>query len=132
MGRADLLRTLTCAGALGVVLGAIPGCTVEPYYPVVDGEYPAACIATTDPVTYNGFPSYWCDGLWYYRGMDGRWAHYNREPPELYRHRAEAAPGRRTYEPPRPGPRPPPPAAGHPEGTPPAGGRPGGGGGGHH
>jgi len=102
VSRASLLRALLCAAALGGGLGATVGCEVgveAATYPVVDdGYYPAACIATTHPIYYNGFATYWCAGLWYYRMPSGRWAHYGREPRELYEGRMRAAPERRTYE----------------------------------
>ena len=94
------VRTIACAAALGVAIVCTAGCEagVEPAYPVVDGYYPAACVATTTPFYFNGVATYWCAGLWYYRGPGGQWAHYSHEPPELYEHRMRAAPERRTYE----------------------------------
>ena len=101
MGRAGL-RALACVAALGGVVGVTPACEVGVEgadYPVAyGGAYPDGCIATTEAVYYNGYPSYWCGGLWYFRGEGGRWGHYDREPPGLYGRRAQGAPARRTYE----------------------------------
>jgi hypothetical protein len=110
MSSARLLQAIACAGAVV----AISACTEEANYPVVDDVYPAECIATTSPVFFDGVPAYWCEGIWYYREPGGRWAHYAREPEELYRRRIEALPARRTYEHPAPVPRPPGPPPGNP------------------
>ncbi len=102
MSRPEWLRALACVAALGAVVVGTPACELGVEgadYPVGYGdEYPAACVATTDAVYYDGYPSYWCGGAWYFRGDGGRWGHYNREPPGLYAHRAGGSPGRRTYE----------------------------------
>src|ERR1019366_3338538 len=103
MIRAGLLRALACAAALGGGVAAPPACEVGVEgvdYPVPYGDaYPDGCVATTEAVYYNGQPSYWCGGLWYFRGEGGRWGHYNREPPGLSQHRVQGGPGRRNYEP---------------------------------
>ncbi|MGA7119169.1 MAG: hypothetical protein WBY94_03680 [Polyangiaceae bacterium] len=101
MSRPGLFRSLACAVALGGVVVVTSACDVGLVgagYPVGYGEYPDGCIATTDAVYYNGYPSYWCGGLWYFRGEGGRWGHYDREPPGLYGRRGEGFPARRTYE----------------------------------
>lgn len=106
MSRARLLRAVALVAALGGTIVAIPACNLgveSADYPVVYGDYPEGCIATTDAVYYNGYPSYWCGGLWYFRGEGGRWGHYGREPPGLYQHRMGGAPARRNYEPGRSG-----------------------------
>jgi len=79
-----LLRALACVAALGGAIAVTPACEVGlegADYPVAYGDYPDGCIATTEAVYYNGYPSYWCGGLWYFRGEGGRWGHYDREPP---------------------------------------------------
>jgi hypothetical protein len=101
MSRAGLLRTIACLAALGGALAVIPACDfgIEGAdYPVAYGDSPDGCIATTEAVYYNGYPSYWCGGLWYFRGEGGRWGHYGREPPGLDEHRMGGGPGRRNYE----------------------------------
>jgi hypothetical protein len=102
MQRVGLLRTLVCGAAISGLVVVLPACEagVEGAdYPVAYGEYPDGCIATTDPVYYNGYPSYWCGGFWYFRGPGGRWGHYDREPRELAQHRVGGGPARRNYEP---------------------------------
>jgi hypothetical protein len=103
MSRAGLHRALACLVALGGVIAAAPACEVGvegPDYPVAYGDaYPDGCIATTEAVYYNGYPSYWCGGLWYFRGEGGRWGHYDREPRGLYQSRELGGPARRNYEP---------------------------------
>ena len=101
MSRAGLLRTLVWTVALGGIVAVTPACEVGVEgadYPVAYGDAPDGCIATTEAVYYNGYPSYWCGGLWYFRGEGGRWGHYDREPPGLYQHRAQGGPVRRNYE----------------------------------
>jgi hypothetical protein len=101
MSRAGLLRAIARVAALGGVIAVTPACEfgVEGGdYPVAYGDYPDGCIATTDAVYYDGYPSYWCGGLWYFRGEGGRWGHYDREPPGLYQHRMQGGPARRNYE----------------------------------
>jgi hypothetical protein len=71
-------------------------------YPVGDdgayGDYPSdAYIATTEPVYFNGYASYWYGNRWYYQN-GGRWNHYDREPAGLYQRRMQGAQRRRTYE----------------------------------
>jgi hypothetical protein len=104
MSRAGWLRVFARVAALGGAIALTPACEVGvgAEYPVAYGEYPDGCIATTDAVYYNGYPSYWCGGVWYFRGEGGRWGHYGREPPGLYQHRLQGGPGRRNYEPSRP------------------------------
>jgi hypothetical protein len=96
------LRALVCVVAVGGVVLVLSACDVGVEgadYPVAYGGYPDGCIATTDPVYYNGYPSYWCGGSWYFRGEGGRWGHYDREPRELGERRMRGAPPRRNYEP---------------------------------
>lgn len=100
MSRVGMSRALACVAVLGGAV-LVPACEVGVIgagYPVGYGDYPDGCIATTDPVYYDGNPSYWCGGLWYFRGEGGRWGRYDREPPELYQHRLQQAPARRNYE----------------------------------
>jgi hypothetical protein len=102
MSGAGLLRAFVCVAAVSGVIIVLPACEVGMEgadYPVAYGEYPDGCIATTDPVYYNGSPSYWCGGFWYFRGAGGRWGHYDREPPGLAQHRMQGVPARRNYEP---------------------------------
>ena len=99
MTRADWFRRLGCIVAFGAAVGTA-GCEVGvegAAYPVYDDEFPAACIATTDPVYYGDYPTYWCDGVWYFRGEGGRWGHYAHEPAGLRGRRG--GPARRNYEP---------------------------------
>jgi hypothetical protein len=102
MIRAGLLRAFAGVAALGGAIVFTPACEVGieggADYPVAYGDYPDGCIATTDPVYYNGYASYWCGGFWYFRGGGGRWGRYDREPPGLYQHRLQGAPARRNYE----------------------------------
>jgi hypothetical protein len=114
-------RRLACAIGVCAILVASPGCGLEvgAVYPGFGYEdYPPdEYIATTEPVYFEGRPSYWYGDRWYYR-QGGRWSHYDREPPGLYQRRMQGPPVRHTYEPyrGRPGPAP----AAH------FGGRPGG------
>jgi hypothetical protein len=98
-----VLRAFACFAALGGVVAVVPACEVGVEgadYPVAyGGGYPDGCIATTDAVYYNGSPSYYCGGYWYFRGEGGRWGHYDREPPGLYQRRIGGGFGRRNYEP---------------------------------
>ncbi|MGO8997846.1 MAG: hypothetical protein ACLQVI_31390 [Polyangiaceae bacterium] len=100
------LRAFTCVAVLGGVAAVVPACEVGVEgadYPVAyGGGYPDGCIATTDAVYYNGYPSYYCGGYWYFRGEGGRWGHYDREPRGLYQRRIGGGGGgvvRRNYEP---------------------------------
>jgi|SRR5450432_985155 len=103
MSRAGLLRALAFAAALGGVVAATPACElgVEGVdYPVAYGDaYPDGCIATTEAVYYDGYPSYFCGGVWHFRGEGGRWGQYDREPRGLSQHRVQGSPARRNYEP---------------------------------
>jgi hypothetical protein len=101
MSRTGLLRALACVAALGGLLVFVPACEVGVEggdYPVAYGDYPDGCVATTEPVYYDGNPSYWCGGVWYFRGPGGRWGHYDREPRGLYDRRIQGGPARRNYE----------------------------------
>ena len=91
---------MACVFVLGAALSTIAaGCgfAVESGYGY-DSDYPPdTYIATTEPFYFDGRPTYWYGGHWYYR--DGaRWAHYDREPPALYQRRMQGAPVRRNYE----------------------------------
>jgi hypothetical protein len=100
------LRTMLLAVALSA---AAVGCGVEAGadYPVNDygGGYPPdGYIATTEPVYYGGYATYWYGGSWYYRDGGGRWGHYDREPAALAQRRMQGGPVRRRYEVARPRP----------------------------
>ncbi len=96
-------RRLVVAATLVASSGLLTGCEVG-----VGADYPAgyygddyppdAYIATTSPVYYDGYPSYWYHGRWFYRNGGG-WAHYDHEPRGLYDRRVAAPPVRRNYEP---------------------------------
>ena len=49
-------------------------------------EPPAAFVATSEPVYFEGRPHYWYNNQWYYRDH-GRWSYYRTEPPFLYQRR---------------------------------------------
>jgi len=99
------LRRMAFAVALAATVAATAGCggvEMEADYPGADygayGDYPPdAYIATTEPVYFNGYASYWYGGRWYYQN-GGRWNHYDREPAGLYQRRMQGAQRRRTYE----------------------------------
>ncbi len=102
----DMLRAVALAVVVGV--GA-SGCGVEAEADYPSGYYgdypPDAYIATTEPVYYGGFATYWYGDRWYYRDGGGRWSHYDREPPVLAQRRMQGGPPvRRTYEVARPRP----------------------------
>jgi hypothetical protein len=101
-GKSSVLRTAALAVCLS--LGAV-GCGVEVGAGYPDNDYggypPDAYIATTEPVYYGGFATYWYGGRWNYRDGSGRWNHYDREPAPLSQRRMQGAPVRRTYEPSR-------------------------------
>jgi hypothetical protein len=104
---ASMLRRMACAAALAAAAMATVACGMEvgagyPAGAYYDDYPPDAYIATTEPVYYNGYASYWYGGRWYYRN-GGRWNHYDREPAALGQRRMQAAPGRRNYEPSRAG-----------------------------
>lgn len=100
-----MLRRIVFTVALGASVVATAGCgglEMDAGYPGGDGsgygDYPSdAYIATTEPVYYDGYPSYWYGGRWYYRNGGG-WNHYDREPAGLYQRRMQGAQRRRTYE----------------------------------
>ncbi len=56
-----------------------------------DGYPPDAYIATTTPLYYQGYPTYWYGGRWYRREPLG-WRAYRTEPNFLYERRVRAAP----------------------------------------
>jgi hypothetical protein len=101
----SMLRRIVFTVALGASVVATAGCgglEMDAGYPGGDGsgygDYPSdAYIATTEPVYYDGYPSYWYGGRWYYRNGGG-WNHYDREPAGLYQRRMQGAQRRRTYE----------------------------------
>jgi len=99
MGRSAMGR-MACVLVLGAAVATIAagcGVAVGAGYGY-DGDYPPdAYIATTEPFYFDGRPTYWYGGQWYYRD-GGRWTHYNREPPGLYQRRMQGAPVRRNYE----------------------------------
>src|ERR1700691_2610576 len=72
-----------------VAVASLSGCAEEvavappPQPAVAVGIYPPdAYIATAAPVYYNGVPSYYYGGRWYYRNA-GAWAYYGAEPAYL-------------------------------------------------
>lgn len=104
-----MLRRMALTIALGASVVATSGCggmEMDADYPVGDnggygagyGDYPPdSYIATTEPVYFGGYPSYWYGGRWYYQN-GGRWNHYDREPAGLYQRRMQGLSGRHTYE----------------------------------
>ncbi len=95
------LAAMLAAGA-AVVLGctACGGVAVEADYPVTEyDDYPPdGYIATTEPVYFEGHPTYYYRGRWFYRD-GGHWHHYDHEPAHLQQWRSRARPERRYYEP---------------------------------
>jgi hypothetical protein len=62
----------------------------------VDFYPPAAFVATSRPVYYQGRPTYWYGNRWYYR--DGRnWHSYRDEPRALHNYRGQHEPYRQFY-----------------------------------
>jgi len=57
---------------------------------------PAAFIATTSPVYYEGHAAYWYGGSWQYRD-GGRWQRYQTEPRSLHERRTRQEPQRHFY-----------------------------------
>jgi hypothetical protein len=93
---------IVAVGASGVVMAGCGGMEMDADYPVGDnsayGDYPPdAYIATTEPVYFGGYASYWYGGRWYYQN-GGRWNHYDREPAGLYQSRMQGLSRRHTYE----------------------------------
>src|SRR5580700_6886196 len=88
------LRVLA-VGSMVVGAGALTGCYGEaeayppgdPYY----GAPPAAFVATTAPVYYDGRPAYWYGNRWYYR-QGAAWGYYRSEPRYLAGRRGYSAP----------------------------------------
>jgi hypothetical protein len=101
-----LWRRLAVAATVAASFGVLTGCDVgvgadypSGYYGGYYDDYPPdAYIATTAPVYYDGYPTYWYHGRWFYRNGGG-WAHYDHEPRALYGRRIAAPPVRRNYEP---------------------------------
>jgi hypothetical protein len=96
------LRRIASTMAVAGAIAATTGCGVEvgPGYPTgyYDDGYPSdAYIATTEPVYFEGRPTYWYGGRWNYRD-GGRWNHYDREPVALGQRRVQSAPRQRMYE----------------------------------
>jgi hypothetical protein len=84
---------------LALVSGLLSSCygTVGVVSDVDDGYYPpAAYVATTAPVYYDGYPTYWYGGRWYRRDHRG-WQAYRQEPQHLREHRARGVPPRQLY-----------------------------------
>jgi hypothetical protein len=83
----SLSTFVKCAtlGALSLTLVGAPGCYVgaygDPAYYPSDGF-----VATEDPVYYDGRPTYYYGGLWYYRDGGG-WSSYRTEPGYLRQYR---------------------------------------------
>jgi hypothetical protein len=106
--RTSMLRgvaLMIAVGASGVAAAGCGGVEMDADYPVgASGAYggygdypPDAYIATTEPVYFGGYASYWYGGRWYYQN-GGRWNHYDREPAGLYQRRMQGLSRRRTYE----------------------------------
>ncbi len=104
MNRANLLRAVTFAVAVGAMGLFVVGCEgdvgVDADYPVAysDDYPPSWYLATAQPYYYGGYPSYWWHDHWYYRGAGGRWGYYRVEPRGLYGYRAGGLAGHRYYE----------------------------------
>jgi hypothetical protein len=82
-----MLKGILCVGAVALCLTTTPAEAQIVLYP------PAAYIATTAPVYYQGHASYWYGNRWYYRNGAG-WGSYDREPSFL---RGRHAPARHFY-----------------------------------
>lgn len=90
---ATMLTGALSVGAIGVGLVSAPASAqVE-----IVVAPPAAWIATSSPVYFEGHPAYWYGNRWYYR--DGRnWAYYHSEPRFLFEYRGRREPVRHFYE----------------------------------
>ena len=93
---------IVAVSASGIATAGCGGVEMDADYPGgYDGAYgdypPDAYIATTEPVYFGGYASYWYGGRWYYQN-GGRWNHYDREPAGLYQRRMQGLSRRRTYE----------------------------------
>lgn len=112
-------RSLLTAFAVGSLLLAA-GCTAHvspaPYgYTTVTGATVPVDIYSRPYVYYDGRPTYWVDGRWYYTAPGGGWNYYRQVPPALDRQRPyvqqappayrQAPPAYRTYPSPYGGPR---------------------------
>jgi hypothetical protein len=51
---------------------------------VAPGAPPPAFIATVQPEYYENRPTYFYNGLWYYRDGHGGWNYYHNEPAYLH------------------------------------------------
>jgi hypothetical protein len=96
------LRSAFFVFAMGATLVVMADCGVEmaATYPgtVYDDDYPPdAFIATTEPIYFEGRPTYWYGGRWHYR-EGGHWRHYDREPRALFDRRGQELPIRHRYE----------------------------------
>lgn len=76
---------LVAAGTLALASLGTSGCYDEVYGD--PAYYPSdAIVATEEPVYYDGFPTYFYGGRWFYR--DGnRWSYYRSEPSYLRQYR---------------------------------------------
>lgn len=84
---AGLLLLCACWGGVGVD------------YTYADNGYPPdTYIATSTPIYYQGYPTYYWGGHWYWRDA-GRWRYYRSEPTYLYNYRSRTvvAPPRAYY-----------------------------------
>ena len=122
----ERLQTTLFVFTMSASLVVLVSCGVEfgATYPgnVYDDDYPPdTFVATTEPIYFEGRPTYWYGGRWHYR-EGGHWRHFDREPRVLFDRRAQGLPRRHRYEPPvsrRPAPQPvrpgpaPAPARGH-------------------
>lgn len=80
--------------------GSAPEYPAQPYAATIEsgGLYPPATyVATTEPVYYQGRPTYWYRDRWYYRDGGG-WRSYPEEPRALNQQRVTyGAPARYDY-----------------------------------
>jgi hypothetical protein len=86
------LAKVTAGGALALATAGLTGCyddamIGDPAYYPSDG-----IVASDDPIYYDGYPTYYYGGYWYYRDVGGHWNYYRSEPGYLRSYRA-AHPG---------------------------------------
>lgn len=85
--------------SLGVLAGLSSDAAAQPIPPPPEIVVPPPpqVIATVEPVYYEGHPSYWYGGHWYWRDPHG-WHSYATEPAFLRDRRAHFAPAHYHYE----------------------------------
>jgi hypothetical protein len=88
----SIVKGVLCAGAIAVSLASAPARAQV----VVEFSPPAAFVATSAPVYYEGHASYWYGNRWYYRD-GGAWRYYHNEPAHLRERRAQHEPQRQLY-----------------------------------